>query len=436
MNTDLSFFNEKEQVIKQIQCLESYLETKLCTDEVEDTNGIEPYKDQVRCMKENLEKYQEKPWLLDASVVELTTRLMNILKKLLKYDQDPKDENNSDRRVLVVRCNSFFNKVSEIMYTLCKVRGYKKIVHHFPHEASDLVPVLSYVKKMVARLHSRRVNAATDAADLNDSIDRSGDLPWQAVYILFLWLSNLCLLPFQLELFDGKRESEENPGVRDTKSTIHSIVLLALESFKDSSPINQAASVCLARLLSRRDVLMGTSGMVVRFVKVGVDAFSALDNKASFSCSEFQVSTVQQEQMCFFLQGIIATLAHLCKLGARSELLQGFSHEEDEMPLDWFGSALFTALNQESICISRAQLIKLMRRISLLLIPPMTIGMKSTGFEKPGAVVPEVTQGQNLVSAALSNGGVLNPELVERFIEAFLYGMCESKIYVITSVSV
>lgn len=73
-----------------------------------------------------------------------------------------------------------------VLYTVTKVRGAKTAVKAFSHQASDLHPILRQMRSMEPGDHEL----------------------WQVRYVLLLWLSLVCMLPFKLSIFDG----EENLG--------------------------------------------------------------------------------------------------------------------------------------------------------------------------------------------------------------------------------
>jgi hypothetical protein len=68
-----------------------------------------------------------------------------------------------------------------VVYLVCKTRGYKHIVKLLPHEVADLEPALQLLL----------------------SQDRSDHMTWETRYVLFLWLSILVLVPFDLATADS-----------------------------------------------------------------------------------------------------------------------------------------------------------------------------------------------------------------------------------------
>eukprot|EP01084_Bolivina_argentea_P104294 186753_1 len=101
-----------------------------------------------------LNKYQEKPELLDVHLEEICNILMS---KYIKINLNCDNSNE----------NNLLNCGFKIIYTLSIIRGYKTIVVYLPHEVSDLEPTLLYLL----------------------SIDQNKLSLWYTRYVLCIWLS-------------------------------------------------------------------------------------------------------------------------------------------------------------------------------------------------------------------------------------------------------
>ena len=77
--------------------------------------------------------------------------------------------------------NPVLHALFQIVYLISKTRGYKHIIKLFPHEVADLEPALQLLL----------------------SQDRSNHETWETRYVLFLWLSILVLVPFDLATADS-----------------------------------------------------------------------------------------------------------------------------------------------------------------------------------------------------------------------------------------
>jgi hypothetical protein len=78
--------------------------------------------------------------------------------------------------------NPVLHALFQIVYLISKTRGYKHIIKLFPHEVADLEPALQLLL----------------------SQDRSNHETWETRYVLFLWLSILVLVPFDLATADSQ----------------------------------------------------------------------------------------------------------------------------------------------------------------------------------------------------------------------------------------
>lgn len=114
------------------------------------------------------------------------------------------------------------------LYEIIKTRGYKTIVSFFPHQISDLNLVIQYI-----------------------GIIREIPRIWAVRYVILLWLSLICRLPFDLKSFD-----EDNAVDGETAHKVESI---GREYIDKTGLERNAAALVLARLYSRKDtqVLLG-----------------------------------------------------------------------------------------------------------------------------------------------------------------------------------
>lgn len=102
--------------------------------------------------------------------------------------------------------NPRLHKLFQLVYHLCKVRGYKTVVKLLPHEVSDFEPTLQLLQ----------------------SQDRADHSAWETRYVLLLWLSMLCLVPFDLNTIDSAAESS-NGAI----SIVSNIVTLCKDYLSD-----------------------------------------------------------------------------------------------------------------------------------------------------------------------------------------------------------
>ncbi|CAD7937707.1 unnamed protein product, partial [Amoebophrya sp. A25] len=118
-----------------------------------------------------------------------------------------------------------------LLYCLCAVRGFKRIVQFFPHEASDLLPCVGLLEGMLL------------------SVDGSGDeknaptTPWATKYVLFLWLAMILYSPFDLRTIFAEEE----------RSPVEKVLELAKLGLRDPSRLREAAAFLLGKLFARKD---------------------------------------------------------------------------------------------------------------------------------------------------------------------------------------
>ena len=79
--------------------------------------------------------------------------------------------------------------VFQVLYWLCKARGYKTILKFFSHDVSDLEPLLEFIEGIKEKGIQLRY--------------------WETTYILLLWLSLVCMIPFDLSTVDSRRDASQ-----------------------------------------------------------------------------------------------------------------------------------------------------------------------------------------------------------------------------------
>ena len=163
----------------------------------------------------------------------------------------------------VVRGTGTPHLIFEVLYTLCKVRGYKTIVKFFPHDAADLEPCFYYLEGL-----------------------SSGNL-WQSQYILLIWLSMIVLVPFDLDTIDSN-------GNLITRILDHTKTFL-----EHTGKPREGAGITIAKLLTRPDIMQ--RGMLKAFL-------------------EWCISLLSSNQE-FLKIGSLYTVVQLFIYGTRSELL-------------------------------------------------------------------------------------------------------------------
>ncbi|KAI0372156.1 TBCD protein [Pilatotrama ljubarskyi] len=162
------------------------------------------------------DKYQEQPYLLDPYLEQLFGPVVETLK-----DHAKKFVSRSS----VAVANWRLYLLALLVYHFIKFRGYKTITRFFPHEIADLTVVLDYI--------TAPNSPAQDPTQ------------WPLRYAVLLWLSLVCMIPFDLEQFD------EAGHVGETATRIEDIA----KSFLGKAGVDrEGAAILLSRLYMRKDM--------------------------------------------------------------------------------------------------------------------------------------------------------------------------------------
>lgn len=279
-----------------------------------------------------MQKYQEQSNLLDQHLEKIVSSIMNQIKQYLheklalylkEVAQSPEVKPNS------ILYSEEFHHFLGIIYVICKVRGFKYVMKYFPHEVKDLEPCVFY-------LSSQRENQTE---------------LWETKYVMFLWLSIIILVPFDLSTIDSKAFGFLE-GNEDNKfsNLSNNLILISQFYLKSITKIREAAGVFLARFFSRPDI----------------QKMNLLEDFLKWAASMIQ--NLQMDPLnAFFITGIFNSLVEIFKIGQRNELLQKIQYV---MP--FLKSTNFGAKTTESSVLRQAK-VKLAQRIGLIYLKPRTI---------------------------------------------------------------
>ncbi|KAI8970360.1 armadillo-type protein [Mycotypha africana] len=158
-----------------------------------------------------LELYQEQSHLLDPHLEYIIQPTMTILRKRIDVYQ-------TDKAALDKNTTHLFR----FLYLLTKTRGYKTIVKFMSHEVTDLEPVFHFLFSL-------------------NSADTS---LWEVRYVCFIWLSLICMIPFDLKRIDSGSQN----------NLITNMLDLCKKYLKTTGKERDGAALLVARLLSRQDI--------------------------------------------------------------------------------------------------------------------------------------------------------------------------------------
>ncbi|XP_015501098.1 tubulin-specific chaperone D [Parus major] len=207
-----------------------------------------------------MDKYQEQPHLLDRHL----EGMMNSLLAIIQDSGSPPP---------------LVHLAFKFLYIITKVRGYKRFLALFPHEVRDLQPVLD----MLAKQNPRDPET------------------WETRYMLLLWLSMICLIPFDLARFDGNLVSVEGQARQPTMDRILEIAKCYLVV---SDKARDAAAVLVSKFIVRPDVRQ-----------------SRMADFLDWVLSMLTKSSSQTMEGTVILNGMLQALAQLFKHGKREDCL-------------------------------------------------------------------------------------------------------------------
>ncbi|XP_023684982.2 tubulin-specific chaperone D [Paramormyrops kingsleyae] len=311
-----------------------------------------------------MDKYQEQPHLLDPHL----EWMLGLLLELIRSEQSPP---------LLVHLAFKF------LYFISKVRGHKIFMQLLPHEVSDVRPVL----------------------DLLCCQDPKDHETWQTRYMLLLWLSMTCLIPFDLSRLDGHLASDS----AQTREPIMGRILAVAKSYlMVSDKPRDAASILLSKFMTRPDVKQKHLGDFLDWTLTRVSQASDL--------------TMEGTMM---LDGALQSLAQLFKHGKRDDFLP-------------YAPTVLQCLDRQGLAdSSQAMLrklgVKLVQRLGLTLLKPRLAkwryqrGSRSLAANlsqpaKPGGLVTPSLGRPDLEEEAQEEDYDI-PEEIENVIEQLLVGL-------------
>ncbi|KAG7308251.1 hypothetical protein JYU34_006930 [Plutella xylostella] len=325
--------------------------------------------DEVLDMIDNLKNIYDKP------EVELQyDKLYNILKQY--YEQphllDPHLEKILSKfLVLIKEADSpikLKDAVFNYMYQIVRVRGYKVVVRHLPHEVSDLLMVLSML-------------------EAHDDDDKEC---WRSRFVLLLWLSIVVIIPFHMSRLDGFA-----PGAQDDAST------------KQLTVMERIFNICKKYALSRDTCAEASAYLASKFFIRGDVKEVYLGPFFEWACN-LQTSVTGESTIHY---GVLAAVAAVLKHGKRDDLLP-----YAPKLLEWVAKLNF---RQSNAMLVRKYGVKIVQRIGLTYLRARaaswryTVGARSlsgalrphasgdTAPAAPDAAQPVPTQVEDVVELLL-----------------------------------
>uniref|UniRef100_UPI00398F11B9 tubulin-specific chaperone D n=1 Tax=Pristiophorus japonicus TaxID=55135 RepID=UPI00398F11B9 len=247
-----------------------------------------------------MDKYQEQPHLLDPHL----EWMLNMLLDIVRNEHSP---------------SSLVHLAFRFLYLISKVRGYKYFLRLFPHEVVDLQPVLNLLTQQ-------------DPKDCDT---------WETRYILLLWLSMTCLLPFDMARLDGNNSTLAG---QSRTPTMDRILNIAKSYLTVSDKARDAAAVLVSKFVTRPDVKE-----------------KRLPDFLDWALTSLSKANQTMEGMVV-IDGMLQALAQLFKHGKRDDFLP-------------FASTVLKCLDERNIpecnhTILRKLGMKLIQRLGLTFLKP------------------------------------------------------------------
>jgi hypothetical protein len=356
VSSEAAFFEEKDEVLSLIAAI---------TGEGVDVSALDGLVEQVAKV---LEKYQEQSSLLDPALEPMMNLLTERSRELMavvyeeqlasqqqQQQQEPPPAAAEEVAGAPFRCepNPQQHAIFQVVYNLCRCRGYKTVIKFFPHEVSDLEPLMVLLQGQ----------------------DRADHTTWESRYGLLLWLSMIVLVPFDIYTIDSS-------GWRGGQTLVGSILDLCRDYMQDSGPTRDAAAVCLSSLLTRPDM---DESYFLEFVTWAGGLLS-------------QEGVFRTSQQTFLVTGVLMTLTAIFKKGHRSKLLGVIEH--------LFPHILHIAQQSSQSTLLRKLNAKLFQRMGMAFLPPRVV---SWAYQRGQRSLLQNMGGDGAAGAAAGGGGSTSP---------------------------
>ncbi|KAM9943871.1 hypothetical protein ACTFIT_008452 [Dictyostelium discoideum] len=380
-----------------------------------------------------IDQYLEQPTLLDIHLNDIIQPLINFIKS--NYINNSNNNNTTTTTTtimteteIVIKKLSIKNSF-RIIYVLSKVRGFKTIVKLFQHEAIDLLPVLdqleiSYhqwvnINKQRDRLNEISVSYSSGinlknyikpeeeseqevVDENNNNINNNHNIDdeyneniisWEEVYVLALWVSLLVIIPFKFSSLDSASsgtasaagDGGDGDGDGQLKSISSRILKLGKLALSDVSKIRDSFSELLSKLLNRPDMKFEQK----QFIKWCTNSIQLISNN-----NNNNNQNNSSNNNILLIIGIYSTLATMFKKGNRLDFL----------PIDMnLYEKIMEANKYLSLSgserITKKIFLKLLQRIAIIMLPPVSASWRYQKIIKPlllkGELIKQINNNNN-----------------------------------------
>lgn len=315
-----SHFEQATEFLSQLTTLLRDQVTTLVNDahQIETNNDDDTKQERILAnLIDLINPYQEQPFLLDPHLENMVKPIIELLRTYIKTTnvQGFKFSNDAQSKPDFIQVPKKIKRLFILLYYMMKIRGYKTIVKFFTHEVSDLEPTFYFM-------------AAQNPQDYTG---------WETRYVLLIWLSLICMIPFDLKTVDSLAVAEENKF-----PLMNHMIELSKFYLKATGKERDGAAVLLSRLLTRRDI---AELYLADYIKWAQDDLG-------------------NDKDVFAIIGILTSLCAIYKLGQRQTLLPTLESVWPCLNL-LEGNQLFA-----NNALFRKMFVKLAQRIGLCYLKP------------------------------------------------------------------
>ncbi|KIN99611.1 hypothetical protein M404DRAFT_16471 [Pisolithus tinctorius Marx 270] len=189
------------------------LSVDLSSEPSRQDNGAEA--ELMRKLTMILGEYQEQSYLLDPYLENLVVPAVECLRAHARTRTSDPSAKSSIARL---------GRLAELLYNYIKLRGYKTITSFFPHEIADVTIAIEFMR-------------LPDGPSVEPS-------QWTLRYVVLLWLSLVCRIPFDLDQFD------EDDQIGRLASALEST---AMEYLNKAGLEREGAAILLSQFYMRKD---------------------------------------------------------------------------------------------------------------------------------------------------------------------------------------
>ena len=300
-----------------------------------------------------VDEYLEQAHLIDPHLDQLLKKLLDVVLK---------ENVNKEEMDIAFR----------YLYLFAKLRGYKNLTRKFPHEVKDIEPILSLLSK------------------------QTKEDPWETSYMLLLWLSMICLIPFDMKRFDDPNKTKE---AKIEPISVRIIDFGKMYLLMPAEKTQEAASVMLAKFLTRPDI---SPIHLKPFVDWCLEAMQ----------SSQSLIGVKQAKGC------LRSIALIFKFGKREELYPMCSHV--------LHSILKLSFLETEITVLRTLAVKCIQRIGMALLKPRVASWR---YQRGNRFLDSSLTGEKAVSSSIVNDAsdedddIDVPDDIETVVEVLLIGL-------------